>query len=1124
MRLRYKAGLILALIVALISVGIAPLNMPSLQAQAEQPTSVAIAGTIQSGLGCPGDWQPECDKTFLTYDEEDDVWQGVFELKAGEYEYKVALNGSWAENYGAGALRDGPNIKLTLDKDKRVRFYYDHKTHWITENVNSLIVTAPGSYQNEIGCSKHEVQGDWDPSCLRSWMQDPDGDGIYTLVTTVSKAGDYEVKAAISETWSLNYGAKGARDGANIPFNVPTDNKEISMAWDSATKILTVSVEGAPRQRTIGAYWVSRDTILWDAKGAQEDTVYELYFSPDAAMVLEPDGVSGGMSLPLFLSNEPISEAIAEKFPHLAATKALKLLDSGNEVVAPLLTMQLYVTAKAPDGTLLDVSGLQIPGVLDDVYASAVDAPLGITWSEGVPTLSVWAPTARRVELLLFADAKPDTAAEKMPLTLDPSTGVWSVTGEANWAGRFYLYEVEVYAPSTNKIEVNQVTDPYSVSLSLNSTRSQIVDLNDSALKPEGWDSLSKPALAAPEDIVVYELHMRDFSIYDETVPEELRGKYKAFTVTESNGMKHLAALASAGLTHLHILPMFDIATINEDASKRKEVVIDLLNRLPADSPNQQELVAGQKNVDGFNWGYDPYHYNTPEGSYSTDPDGTTRIVEVREMVQSLNGIGLRVVMDVVYNHTNASGQNDKSVLDKVVPGYYHRLGFEGKVEKSTCCENTATEHLMMEKLMIDSVLMWAKQYKIDAFRFDLMGHHMKANMVKLRERLDALTLEKDGVDGKSIYVYGEGWNFGEVQDNQRGVNATQLNMAGTGIGTFNDRLRDAVRGGNPFGDRQKQGFVNGLWDDPNATTDQGTPDEQLARLLLFGDQIKVGMAGNLRAYTFTDRTGNNVTGAQVDYNGSPAGYTDDPQENIVYIEKHDNETLFDLIQYKAPLGTSMADRVRMQNLGASIVLFSQGVPFVHAGMDMLRSKDMDRDSYDSGDWFNRLDFTYQSNNWGVGLPLADKNKDMWEIMRPLLADPELKPSQADILMAVAHFQETLQIRKSSRLFRLPTAEEIQNRVKFLNVGKDQTPGLLVMVLDNTDGGIDDPYSAIVVLINVTKSETSFTAEGLKDFSLELHPIQVNSVDPVVKTSAFDAATSTFTIPARTASVFVMKK
>ena len=256
-----------------------------------------------------------------------------------------------------------------------------------------------------------------------------------------------------------------------------------------------------------------------------------------------------------------------------------------------------------------------------------------------------------------------------------------------------------------------------------------------------------------------------------------------------------------------------------------------------------------------------------PEGSYATDPDGPARIVEFRDMVASLNDTGLRVIMDVVYNHTTAAGQDPKSVLDRIVPGYYHRLLEDGAIATSTCCQNTASEHAMMEKLLIDSVVTWARDYKVDGFRFDLMGHHSKANMLALRAALDELTLADDGVDGSSIYLYGEGWNFGEVANDARFEQATQINMAGTGIGTFNDRLRDAVRGGGPFDGGNdlvlNQGVINGAWYDPNELV--GAPTQaQLDELLLSADQIRVGLAGNLADYTFVDRTGATVRGSQV--------------------------------------------------------------------------------------------------------------------------------------------------------------------------------------------------------------------------------------------------------------------
>jgi pullulanase-type alpha-1,6-glucosidase len=833
-------------------------------------------------------------------------------------------------------------------------------------------------------------------------------------------------------------------------------------------------------------------------------------------------GITGGNFLELTRDPAGLPQAVKDKFPHLADLPALKIAAGDLALVPEILKGQIAVSAVSDEGLSVDATGLQIPGVLDDLYT--YDGPLGIVWDGETPALKVWAPTAKSVAFHLFDDADPTTTSTTMVMDLDPATGVWTIQGDASWKGKYYLYEVEVYVHSTGQVEHNLVTDPYSLSLAMNSRRSQIVDLADVALAPAGWDSLEKPPLAAPEDISIYEIHVRDFSVNDPSVPDELKGTFKAFTLEDSNGMRHLEALADAGLTHLHLLPVFDIATINEDKSQWQTPDPDLLATYPPDSDQQQAAVTAVEDLDGFNWGYDPWHYTTPEGSYSTDPNGPARIVEFREMIQSLNEHGLRVVMDVVYNHTNASGQDEKSVLDRVVPGYYHRLDDKGQVETSTCCQNTASEHNMMEKLMIDSLVTWARQYKVDAFRFDLMGHHMVSNMLNIRTALDALTLENDGVDGKSIYLYGEGWNFGEVADNARGVNATQLNLGGAGIGTFSDRLRDAVRGGGPFDSGQdliqRQGFANGLYYDPNALNSGSS--EELDTLLLATDQIRVGMAGNLADYQFIDRNGDLVTGSQVDYNGQPAGYTEDPQEDITYISKHDNQTLYDNNAYKIPLATSMADRVRIQNVGLSTVLLGQGVPFMHAGSDLLRSKSLDRDSYNSGDWFNRLDFTYQANNFGVGLPVAGKNQDNWPIMAPLLANPDLVPAPADIGQMADLYQELLQIRYSSPLFRLQTAEEVQARVAFHNTGPAQIPGLIVMSLsDMVEPDFDPELEQIIVLINANDEDQSFTLSDLMGAYVELHPVQQNSVDPLVRTASFNQATGTFSVPGRTAAVFV---
>ena len=845
------------------------------------------------------------------------------------------------------------------------------------------------------------------------------------------------------------------------------------------------------------AFWVTRDTIAWnpanpeDTGADQADRTVTLHYGP-------------GIDIPLTWDPAGLPAAVLEKLPHLSGYQAFKIPADRLDEAPEALRGQLAVSAKTGDGTLVDATSLQIQGVLDDLYT--YEGPLGATFQAGMTTLRVWAPTAKSVKLVVFPDVE-------QPMTFDPATGVWSATG--SWYGREYVYEVEVFARSTGQVETNRVTDPYSVALTRNSARSLLVDLNDPALKPAGWDSLVKPRLDAFEDIVLYELHLRDFSASDPSVPGPLQGTYKAFTLTGSNGMQHLAALADAGLTHIHLLPVFDITSIDEDKSTWLSPAGDLAS-YPPDSDQQQAAVMAVAGRDGFNWGYDPWHYTVPEGSYSTDPNGTARNREFREMVQALSGAGLRVVMDVVYNHTSASGQNDRAVLDRIVPGYYHRLNADGNIETSSCCQNTASEFNMMEKLLIDSVVTWAKQYKVDGFRFDLMGHHMKRNMLKLRQALDALTLAHDGVDGRMIYLYGEGWNFGEVANNARGVQATQINMVGTGIGTFNDRLRDGARGGGPFSGLQEQGFLTGLYDDPNAT-DQGTPAEQLARLLKQTDRIRVGMAGGLADYELIDRNGNLVAAEDIDYNGQPSGYTADPQELINYIEAHDNDTLFDAIHLKAPASATMADRVRMQNLGMSLLGLGQGIPFYHAGVDLLRSKSLDRNSYNSGDWFNKLDFTGQDNNWGKGLPPAQDNQSNWPIMAPLLADPDLKPAPADIQKAVHHFREVLKIRKSSKLFRLGTGEEIRDRLVFHNTGPSQIPGLIAMTVTDVEGEVDHQVKRVLMALNASKEARTLEVPCA---GYVLHPVQAASADTVVRGSGYNAGTCTVSVPGRTASVF----
>lgn len=868
------------------------------------------------------------------------------------------------------------------------------------------------------------------------------------------------------------------------------------------------------------AHWIDRQTIVWDA--VVQGATYTLHYSADADLVWNSHSIQGGGRIPLQLIESGLSQAQRNRFPHLAQYQALAVKEMLDADLSKLLIGQLLISASDAQGRILAVSGLQLPGVLDDLYA--YEGPLGPTYHvDGNITdykieLALWAPTARSVHLLKYENATSVEPSVSLPMTKEQASGVWHVQVPADWDRSFYRYQIDVFVPELQRFETSVVTDPYSVSLAVDSSMSQIVNLNDADLLPVNWQALKKPVIEAPEDIVIYELHVRDFSIQDESVPAELRGTYGAFTQSDSAGMRHLTSLAEAGLTHIHLLPAFDFATVPEQRDRQRTISIEELGQFPSDAIQQQAMLQAIKEEDGFNWGYDPWHYSVPEGSYAVEPNGAQRILEFRNMVTALNHTGLSVVMDVVYNHTTASGQDAKSVLDKIVPTYYHRLNADGEVETSTCCANTASEHVMMEKLLIDSITLWAKYYKVDGFRFDLMGHHSKDTMLKLRRTLDALTYEKDGVDGRRIYLYGEGWNFGEVADDARFVQATQKNLAGTGIGTFSDRLRDGARGGTPFSDPRDQGFINGLAYDE--TPYQKHQKNNQAELLRITDLIRIGMAADIADYEFQSANGRIVKAKDVDYRGQAAGYTADPQENISYVAAHDNETLFDINQMKLPVGTTMAERVQVQSLANALVLLGQGIPFIHAGQEFLRSKSMERDSFNAGDWFNAIDWTFENTNWGKGLPSAEKNENHWPLMVPLLSNTALKPTQKDMLQALADFKTLLRIRHSTPLFRLRTGEQIKRMVKFHNTGRMQMPGLIVMSIYDESGEVDQQIKRVVVMINARNEVVQWREKSLSGESLRLHPLMKNSDGERRDLATFDLDKDRFTMPKRSVSVF----
>ena len=509
------------------------------------------------------------------------------------------------------------------------------------------------------------------------------------------------------------------------------------------------------------------------------------------------------------------------------------------------------------------------------------------------------------------------------------------------------------------------------------------------------------------------------------------------------------------------------------------------------------------------------------------------RLVEFREMVQSLHGMGFRVIMDVVYNHTHQAGLETNAVLDKIVPNYYHRLHpITGAIEQSTCCDNTATERVMMAKLMTDSLVVWARDYKIDGFRFDLMGHQPKDVMLVARAAVRQVDSD--------TYFYGEGWNFGEVASNSQFTQASQLELGGTEIGTFSDRLRDAVRGGGN-NTRDSQGVGNGLLTFPNDKANEKKNEEtNRADYALRMDQLRIGLAGNLINFPLREVNGATVFGKDIPYGDQPTGYALDPADTINYVSKHDNQTLWDNSQYRLAFDVSTDDRVRMHLQSLSFTLFAQGIPFLHMGAEFMRSKSFLRDSYDYGDWFNRVDFSKQDNFYNVGLPPAEKDQANWPLIKEVLKGHQGRDqvSAKHIQFSSEVFKEMLAIRMGSPLFRLTNEQDIIDKVSFLNAaspkngakqGKEQQLGLLVMKIDDSVGAaVDSNYQSLIVIFNTSDKTQTFDYDFSDDSNAsstqgyQLHPIQKSGTDEVVKQSKVTA--NGFTVPALSSVVFVKQR
>ncbi len=520
---------------------------------------------------------------------------------------------------------------------------------------------------------------------------------------------------------------------------------------------------------------------------------------------------------------------------------------------------------------------------------------LGAMWTKDATYFRVWAPTAEQVSVKLYKTGNEDDLLQSIPMHRDVN-GTWMLQAKGDFNGIYYTYLVTVDG------EAREAVDPYAKAVGVNGDRGMVIDL--ASTNPPSFLQDEKPPFANFTDAIIYELHIRDFSA-DQSSGMQYKGKYLAFTETgtknaygDTTGIDYLKEL---GITHVHLMPSFDYATVDETRLQEPQ----------------------------YNWGYDPKNYNVPDGSYSCDPyHGEVRIREFKQMIQALHQAGIRVIMDVVFNHTMES---EGSNFNRIVPGYYYRLTQDGSFSNASGCGNeTASERVMMRKFILDSVVYWNREYHIDGFRFDLMGIHDIHTMNEIRRVL----YETE----PGILVYGEGWTGGLslLPDWERALKINIKNMD-PGIAAFNDNIRDGVKG-SVFAEQEK-GFVSGR--------------EHME------DTIKFGVAAA------TQHAG--IDYWRVLYSNAP--WAAEPTQCINYTSVHDNLTLWDKLSLSCP-GESRENLIKMNLLAAAVILTSQGISLFQASSEFLRSKPIDEankiyegNSYRSPDSTNSIKWNKRTEN-----------------------------------------------------------------------------------------------------------------------------------------------------------------
>lgn len=577
---------------------------------------------------------------------------------------------------------------------------------------------------------------------------------------------------------------------------------------------------------------------------------------------------------------------------------------------------------------------------------------LGLTYSPKWSCFKIWSPPASEVRLM-FYDAPLETINTSYHNLTKGKDGVWELKLKGDHAGKYYNFQVRI-----DSVWLNPTVDPYAKAVGTNGERAMVVDLKKT--NPAGWEADKRPPLKSFSDIILYELHLRDISVHPSSGIKN-KGKYLGLAETgtktsdgQSTGLDHIKEL---GVTHVHIMPAFDFRSIDERPTEAKN----------------------------YNWGYDPQNYNVPEGTYSTDPaDGAKRIQEFKTMVKALHDNGLRVVMDVVYNHT---GSTLESVFTQTVPAYFYRRYKDEVYSNASACGNeVASERPMVRKFMIESMLYWAKEYHIDGFRVDLMGIHDIETMNQVAAELQKYD--------PTIFIYGEGWKAGSspMPDEKLALkeNMPKIN----GVAAFSDEVRDGIKG-HVFTPNAK-GFVSG--------------ENRLE------ESVKFGIVGGT-AHPQLDLSKVNYT---------QKAWAKSPQQCITYASCHDNHTLWDRLSISCPNKTE-TERLNMNKLAQTIVLTSQGVPFLHAGEEFVRTKHGVENSFESQDYINQI-------NW------EDKTKYN-ELFQ--------------------YYQNLIKLRKAHPAFRMTSQEQIAKHLKFIDLKFDNTIGYILG--DYANG---DSWKRILVILN----------------------------------------------------------